>query len=381
MSYAINYEFESSIERIPSRTLLHGTESTEKRVNMDRWVRQRLAEWSNERNRRMTQGVVAYESLLFSYDEMKDEIDRMEHRLNKQLSHRGVNVQALDGLRRSEREKVRNEMEDIANPYETQERIRIWLPERIQQQSSWGRNWGERIGEAIVDVYSSVYSDRYDRLRVKQELLRHLDSDIEPDHSVARAVVGLNEVQYDIPDHLQAGVQEDEYDVESPDEYRAIAENLSKWRERHKAMRSLYNNVANIGLEALAGLAVDSHPKTRKESYARRKVRRMEEKFEEVEFGSSVDNSGQETLAERMDDSEKINVSIATMYQYADRVESREDKLDLIGLAVSNSEEKRIHVDDVAFGLRKCELEADKGDIADVPVVFYVDTEGVIHTK
>jgi hypothetical protein len=107
----------------------------------------------------------------------------------------------------------------------------------------------------------------------------------------------------------------------------------------------------------------------------------MEEKFEEVEFGSSTNNGGQETLAERMDDSEKINVSIATMYQYADRVESRKDKLDLIGLAVSNSEEKRIHVDDIVFGLRKCELEADKGDIADVPVVFYVDTEGVIHTK
>lgn len=381
MSYATNYEFESSVERIPSRTLLHGTDSTEKRVNMDRWVHQRLAEWSNERNRRMTQGVVAYECLLFSYDEMEDEIDRMEHRLNKQLSHRGVNVQTLDGLRRGEREKVRNEMEDIPNPYKTQERIRIWLPERIQQQASWERNWGERIGEAIVDVYSSVYSDRYDRLRAKRELVRHLDSDVEPDHSVARAVVGLDEVQYDIPDHLQAGVQEDEYDVESPDEYRAIAGNLSRWRERHKAMRSLYNNVASIGLNALAGLAVDSHQKIRKHGYARRKIRRMEEKFEEVKFGSSANNGGQETLAERMDDSEKINVSIGTMYQYADRVESREDKLDLIGLAVSNSEEKRIHVDDIVFGLRKCELEADKGDIADVPVVFHVDTEGVIHTK
>jgi hypothetical protein len=329
----------------------------------------------------MTQGVVAYECLLFSYDEMEDEVDRLEHRLNKQLSHRGVNVQALDGLRWNERDKVRNEMEDIPNPYKTQERIRIWLPERIQQQASWERNWGERIGEAIVDVYSSVYSDRYDRLRAKRELVRHLDSDVEPDHSVARAVVGLDEVQYDIPDHLQAGVQEDEYDVESPDEYRAIADNLSRWRERHKAMRSLYNSVENIGLDALAGLAVDSHQKVRKRSYARRKVRRMEEKFEEVEFGSSANNGGQETLAERMDDSEKVNVSIATMYQYADRVESREDKLDLIGLAVSNSEEKRIHVDDIVFGLRKCELKADEDDITDVPVVFCVDTEGVIHTK
>lgn len=380
MSYAINYEFESSAERIPSRTLLHGTESTEKRVNMDRWVHQRLAEWSNERNRRMTQAVVAYECLLFSYDEMEDEVDRMEHRLNKQLSHRGVNVQALDGLRWREIEKVRNEMEDITNPYETQKRTRIWLPEQIQQQASWGRNWGERIGEAIVDVYSSVYSDRYDRLQVKRELLGHLDSDVEPDHSVARAVVGLDEVRYDIPDYLQAGYREDGYDIESPDEYRAIADNLSRWRERHEAMRSLYNNVATIGLNALVELAVDSHQRVRKHSYARRKVRRMEEKFEEVEFGSSTNNGGQETLAERMDDSEKINVSIPTMYQYADRVESRKDKLDLIGLAVSNSEEERIHVDDIFFGFRKCELEADEDDIADVPVVFYVDSEGIIHT-
>lgn len=381
MSQTANYEFQSSVEQIPSRTLLHGTESTEKRVNMDRWVHQRLAEWSDKRNRRMTQGVVAYECLLFSNDEMEDEIDHIEYRLNERLSHRGVNVQALNSLRWSERERMQTRMQDITNPYETKERTRVWLPERIQQQASWGRNWGERIGEAIVDVYSSVYADRYDRLRVKRELLGHLDEGAEPTHFIARAVIGLDEAQFDIPDHLQAGCQEDEYDIESPDGYRGVADSLNKWRERHKAMRSLYNNVANIGLNALAKLAVNSHQKIREHSYAKRKVRQMEEKFEEVEFGSSTGDDQQKPLAKRMDDRQKLGVLIPTMYRYADRVRSREDKLDLIGLAISNSEEERIHVDDVSYGLEKCKLEADKDDINDVPVVFYVDGDGFIHTK
>ncbi len=32
-------------------------------------------------------------------------------------------------------------------------------------------------------------------------------------------------------------------------------------------------------------------------------------------------------------------------------------------------------------GSKKCELKADEDDITDVPVVFCVDTEGVVHTK
>lgn len=140
MSSIIKNGFESEVEQIPSRTLLHGTDSTEKRVNMDRWVHQRLAEWSNKHNRRMTQGVVAYECLLFAYGEMEDEIDNIEYQLNKQLAHRGVNVKALDGLRWSKKDSIRDEMQRISNPHETHERVRVWLPERIQKQASWLRN-------------------------------------------------------------------------------------------------------------------------------------------------------------------------------------------------------------------------------------------------
>jgi hypothetical protein len=121
---------------------------------------------------------------------------------------------------------------------------------------------------------------------VKRELIDYLDSEVEPEHPVARAVVGVDDPQYHIPDHLQAGFSAEEYDIQSPDDYRAIADTLRKWDERHEAMRSLYNNVANIGLNALAGLVVDSHRRVNKTKYAKRRVREMEDKFDEVEFGS-----------------------------------------------------------------------------------------------
>lgn len=383
MSELEEYEFNSATEHIPSRTLLHGTDSTQKQVSMERWVHQRINEWATRQNRRMTQGVVSYECFLFAYDEMQDEFDQIEEQLSKTLAQNGIDIQALDGLRWAEKSEIRRQMQDIPEAHETKDRVRIWIPTRIQEQASWRRKWGSRLGDAIVDIYSSVYAERLDRIEVKRELISYLELEAEPEHPVARAVVGVDDAQYDIPDHLQAGFNAEEYDVQSPDDYRTISHNLRTWDERHKAMRSLYNNVANIGLEALTRLAVSSHRQVNKRKYAKRRVCEMEDKFEEVEFGSKEDEETekQETLAERMDDSEKAEVSIPTIYQYADRVESKEDKLDLIGLAIKNSEDERVLVEDIQFGLRKCELDVDGEDISEIPIVLRVDDDGVIHER
>lgn len=383
MSELEEYEFESATEHIPSRTLLHGTDSTQKQVNIEKWVHQRIHEWATHQNKRMTQGVVSYECFLFAYDEMQDEFDQIEARLNKTLAQNGISVRAMNGLRWAKKSKIQKQMQDIADPHETKQRVRIWIPTKIQEQASWERKWGSRLGDAVVDLYSSVYTERLDRIEVKRELLNYLDSEIEPEHPVAQAVVELDDAQYDIPDRLQAGFNTDEYHIQSPDDYKTISDSLRTWDERHKAMRSLYNNVANIGINALTGLAVDSHRKVNKSKYARRRVREMEDKFEEVDFTSLEDEETgeQETLAERMDNAEKAGVTIPTMYQYADRVESREDKLDLVGLAVSNSEDDKILVDDIVYGLRKCELEVNEEDISDIPIVLGVGDDGVIHQK
>jgi hypothetical protein len=82
-----------------------------------------------------------------------------------------------------------------------------------------------------------------------------------------------------------------------------------------------------------------------------------------------------------MDNSEKAEVSIPTLHQYADRVESREDKLDLVGLAIRNSEDERVLVEDIQYVMRKCELDVDEEDISEIPIILRVDDDGVIHEK
>ena len=107
----------------------------------------------------------------------------------------------------------------------------------------------------------------------------------------------------------------------------------------------------------------------------------MEEKFEEVEFDSFQETTEeQKPLIQRLDDSEKDSIEIPNVHQFADRINSRADKLDLIGLAILNEGGNSVLVEDVEYGLKMCDLEADESDIEDVPIVEGVD-DGVIHTS
>ncbi len=119
-------------------------------------------------------------------------------------------------------------------------------------------------------------------------------------------------------------------------------------------------------MEVLTNLVVDSHQKIRKQSYARRKVRLMEEKLEKVELDSVQETTEeQKPLIQRLDDSEKDSIEIPSIQEFTDRINSRADKLDLIGLAILNEGGNSVLVEDVEYGLNMCDLdlEVDESDI------------------
>jgi hypothetical protein len=92
----------------------------------------------------------------------------------------------------------------------------------------------------------------------------------------------------------------------------------------------------------------------------------MEEKLEKVELDSVQETTEeQKPLIQRLDDSEKDSIEIPSIQEFTDRINSRADKLDLIGLAILNEGGNSVLVEDVEYGLNMCDLdlEVDESDI------------------
>lgn len=312
------YEYESNVHEIPTRTLLHGTDSTEKRVNMPKWVHQRLREWSELRNRRMTQGVVAYECLLFEYDCFTDEYDRMENHLNEQLRLEDVDVESLDSLTHTGEESIEEGMKSVEDAEETRERIRIWLPESIEEQADWSRGWGEKLGQAVVSVYASDYMDRLDRIDCKKDILQYARTGEEPSHSVAEMVV-------DEHSEIIGESDEDTYRVETVEDYKGIAGNLDYWQtDRYPALRSLYHSVGSISRDALVRLVCEAHDISDTD-HARRKISEFEDEYEDVDFGEDDSVEEEDDSVELSDVVEDEGLKVAIHRFVEDNFKSKRD--------------------------------------------------------
>ena len=245
----------------------------------------------------MTQGIVAYECLLFTFDCFEDEYDRMEEQLDEQLRLEDVDVAALNLLERADTDTIEEEMKSIEDAQETRERIRIWLPERIEKQADWSRGWGEKLGEAVVSLYASVYADRLDRVACKRDILQYVRDGQELSHSVAQELV---KQESDILDQSN----EDSYRIETVEDYHQIAGRLDNWHtDRYPALRSLYHSVSSIGKDAIVNLVCEAH-KINDTDYASRRINEFEDEYEEIEFGEVAENEGKEkeSLQDRVDE-------------------------------------------------------------------------------
>lgn len=251
--------------KYPDATYLDGVDSNKKRVSVDRWIRYTIKRWAKTRNKKMTQGVLTYELLLFNYDELNDEIDEMESMLNEELSEYNVPIDELDSLSWTDEASV---MENLIGEFsESNEdgdstdsvKMRLWLPERVLSDCPWERGWGDRIETAILRTYASVFTDRLDRIAIKRQLNDYLRSGVEPTTHVARVITGNDDSEeIDVSDDLRAAFTAS---VTSPFEYeqKANAGELTQWSERFDALAELVNSAGPTHRDALVRTVEEAH--------------------------------------------------------------------------------------------------------------------------
>ncbi|WP_226040366.1 hypothetical protein [Natrinema sp. DC36] len=197
-------------------TILDGNDATNKQVSMPVWVHQLLSDTAKDGNRRMSQGVVAYESLLFTIGSFHDLITEYESTIDKQLVEQDIEPCTLNSIKSNSKSEIEeafvsrvyeeNEKRDDGNkkdPYGTQERVKIWIPPTVEEQAEFQRGWGAKVEEALLNITTSSYRDRQDRIECKRQLLKYLkDRQSIVDHPVADAIISKNTTDYNIPRSL-----------------------------------------------------------------------------------------------------------------------------------------------------------------------------------
>jgi hypothetical protein len=175
-----------------TETLYRDVESTRKQLKMPEETYELLKSGDNKG---VTKGVVAYESLLFHFEEYEDSLSQIESRINDELdTHHPSLSQTLDKIKKfsvSSGSVSGDELKQVEN-VNYMEQVNIHLPEILEEQLVVQRGVGDHIAEAVRALEHSVFSDRMDRITAKEEVLEYIEEggEYNPDHVVAQSIVG-----------------------------------------------------------------------------------------------------------------------------------------------------------------------------------------------
>jgi len=240
--------------KFATKTVLHGTESNKKRVNMDKYVHEVIRYIAHVRNRKMSQGVFSYEVAAF-YGIIEDELTTTEKAIDSVLTSLGVDVDKLDNLRTQSTDDAKEALKQgIVNPHETRKQVALFIPKSILDEVDFSRGWGNKLEEGMLNMYASAYVDRFDRLTVKNELIKYLEgSDVT--HHVAKDILKGNSEKYitELPDlnsnTTTENTQNEDDDVwyKSDDigfkDLKEKGRDIYKWQDRFSAFYNMYKHM------------------------------------------------------------------------------------------------------------------------------------------
>jgi hypothetical protein len=255
-------------KRFPNDTRLNADFGDGKRIRMNEFVADLLADISNELNKKFTQGMVSYEYLLMTRSDVCDPIDEYEEIVDDQLSDLGVKSSRVNEITYANRIDERDEHDD-------KKRRNIWVASDIN--ADW-ETWNDKVEQAIIDGYNSVFTDRFERIKVKRDLVQILSNPSQDTSDVctkAEKIYYLDE-EYDIADELE---QKMDYTIESRSDYYNTAHVLTSWDDRFRLLDKLLQN-KEFEFEELVNFVKDCHDLGSK-GYVRRKLKEFAREYPE----------------------------------------------------------------------------------------------------
>lgn len=260
---------ESNKIQPPKRTEMHSTESERKRIYVSESTKEILKRVADSTNKKFTQGVIAYEWFMMSYDVSDTFDDLCESKVNERLLDMDIEYRDVNDV------KVKNKTEYIEED-EEKKRIHIWIPEDIDTQTNFQRGWGKKIDDSVRSAIDSPWCDRRQRVKTKESLIEYLSGkdlkNIEDD--IAKDIIKDN---LDVPENLRFDLGNIQAD--SMMEYMDRSEYMDTWTKRFHMLESvLEDDEYDPDFEELVTVLSDVHDIQNK-SYVRGKIRKFAKEY------------------------------------------------------------------------------------------------------
>lgn len=339
--------------RLMNKTILNGNDATNKQVSLTVWAHQLLSDIAEQGNRRMSQGVVAYEALLFSREKFEDVITDYENSIDEKLEDRDIDPCKVNSVKSTTNTEIKKgfvnrvyelneERDKEKDPYGVQERVKIWIPPVIEEQADFCRGWGSKVEDALLEATTSAYRDRQDRIECKKQLLRYLsDKRFAVEHPVADAIIKNQTNTFSIPRQLLLRFSDDMpwherddltiHDItEMQDKEKRLKQ--SEWDKRFHAFRTAHlnhsSNLVRKGAKKLFCDCWDLQSDKQKNKRFNEYIKKFDIEFKHPIVLSGFNGNNLEELSEEVYTDEDEAIFLNEIFKYLEDEESM-SKLDV----------------------------------------------------
>lgn len=147
-------------------------------------------------NGRFTIGTLIYEILQFNnFTDYNDYIDTQEQEINSELLEfiPDQEIQKIDlyKTRTDKRSSIARYNTELINP-ESKDQVNIRLPKAYLNNMSLNdniSNLNNAISKGLKQYVQSPYNCRLDRIRVKEQILRYIKNDVDPDQEIIKNIL------------------------------------------------------------------------------------------------------------------------------------------------------------------------------------------------
>jgi hypothetical protein len=179
-----------------NKTILNDQDSQKIRVSMPHWCIDYLKQGQT---RKMSKGIVAYETILMVDDRFEDDLTELETMINNQLNAHSYSLA-------SDIEKIKNSSAVLVEAHfdgaidsEAKSQEPLWFPQSFVQdiRDNEGQRYiGQWIAECVEKAHHSAYTDRFHRISVKKDILAKIEDGEECDTVIGQGVVKNESSQF-----------------------------------------------------------------------------------------------------------------------------------------------------------------------------------------
>jgi len=270
----IKNEYNVSKKRGVNITNIYADESDIIRVRVPQYIRDCVSCIAKNKNKKFTQGIVAYEWIMMYNSNLNDMLAEFEDEIDTKLKNEDINPKLINKIEWSDKLYAKKQKD---------KRMNVYIPSRVKNQMDINQ-YKDLVIKSVENGFNSLYRDRKERIDVKKALFNYIKNDVNPANKKAKMIIN-DDNEIDIPSDLVLNIDDE---IKEWDDFKNKIGKTTKWDIREKMIVSVCNNNSLINHYTIKSVIQDKCD-IADEKYLTRKLNKIGYKHN-LDYIVDVDN-------------------------------------------------------------------------------------------